>query len=261
MVQNFQTRNFPLITQVEQSWSENIKAALGFLAPGAAIASGLKLSIPLSAGQPTTGLTPLLSDGYLQNGDAIAGPYGSRLIGAAPANAVNGFYFGLNGTYYAATPAKPTDILIGRVATDNGTPAGIRHVAQLYRNSRGLFVVRGQISLQRCVKGADVNLFTFERPAGIALDDIRIVHVQANVVAAPSTGNAADDNFVLKAGATTILTVTGTALGTPGVSVGTPAAAWVVPNANSLSIAYNQTDASSNLAGGLIDVKVVLELL
>lgn len=259
---NAQTNPFPPLHGPEQSWEKNLTKSMELLNPGVAIASGLKLGIPLSTGQPTTGLLPTLTDGLLTYADEIAGPYGSDIIITAEANKTNvGLYFGLGGAYYAAAPAKPTDVLIGSLSTNADS---ILHIGQLYRSAAGAWVIRGLIGLQRAVKGADQTFFTWTKPANLDLDNARITAVQGRVLAPVTGGNATGDSLVIKAGSTSLLTISDTELATADfVGVGTSAAAWwrSIANSGSIAFSYNQTDASANLAGGLVEVKITLDLL
>jgi hypothetical protein len=254
---NPQTANFPPISLVERSWNLDLRTLGRTLNPTPAVANGLYLGIPLSGGQPTTGLTPTLTAGYLLDEDRVHGPFGDLLVTAAPVNAVRNLYFGLNGVYWAATPTKTTDVLIGSVSTDNQSTPSIMHTAQLRRSLAGYYIVRGLIGLQRCAKGADVDLFTFTKPAGF--NTMRLVRATATVVAGTTAGNTAGDDFLFKVGSTTLVTIDDAALPTAATTIGTEASAFY-STASSLAFKYNQTDTSTAIAGGLIEVNAVIDL-
>jgi hypothetical protein len=252
-----QTSNFPPINQMEHGWSENIKAAMSFLVPGSGIRSGLVLGLPLSAGQPATGLRPTLTDGYLMMGDAVWGPYGSKLIGSGAANWANKkLYFGLSGLYYADAPAKPSDVLVGEVSTDNLNPASIMSVAQPMQYGGCRFGIRGTINLAKCTKGADVNLFTWRKSARIGLPYCRVAYAMTRVTAPVTANNAAGDDFLLKVGAKTLVTTPAATLSTVNsITVGSSDNGWVFgPETNELVFRYNQTDVAPAIASGAIEV-------
>ncbi len=254
---NPQTANFPPLTPGEQSWSLDMRRFGAAINPVAAVAAGLYLGIPLAAGQPTTGLTPTLTDGFLSFEDQVIGPFGSLLISAAPKNAVSSLYYGLSGMYYGSAPAKASDVLVGVVSTDNEATAAIRHVAQLRRTMAGYLAVRGLVSLPKCAKGADVDLLTVTKPAGYRT--MRIVKATANVLAGVTAGNTTGDDFLFKVGSTTLVTVTAAATANVGVTVGTEAAAHFVTT-DSLTFKYNQTDTSTEIVGGLVEVTALIDL-
>lgn len=250
---NPQTHPFPAIDQVERSWEQNIRASLEVLIPGAYIGEGLKLGFPLSAGQPTTGFTPTMTDGYLVDGDMVAGPYGSKLITAALASQTNtGLWFGLKGVYYAAAPQTSKDVLLGRLSTDS---AGIQHIAQQYRTSDGLFVVRGVVNLARCTKGADVPLFVWVKPTTHKYSQVIYSHARIDTIV--TAGNTAGDDFLFKLGSTTLVTKAAANLVTQDHldASSTPAPVSTAPT---LTFNYNQTDTATAIAGGTMEVTALI---
>lgn len=272
MVLNPQTSNFPPISQMERSWEQNIRAALGYLVPGSGARSGLKLGLPVDGGGlVTTGLTPTLTDGYLIQADQVLGPYGSKLIGVAEANVSNrNIFFGLSGMYYAdATnePLKPTDVLVGVVTTDNEDPASILHVAQPVNYGAGRWAIRGMVNLAKITDGADQTAFDLTFP-DVGLDNIRVTYAQCRVAEPCTAGNDAGDDFVLKvkadaANAVDLVTLDDAVLDDVG-TIGRFAAAdgdvvsWYSPT--SLQVQYNQTDGTTAIAGGAIEFIVEMQL-
>jgi len=259
---NPQTSQFPPLHSPEQSWDENLSAALALLAPGVGIRRGLKMLPPLSGVQPTTGLLPTLTDGYLCSGDSVMGPYGSKVVVAATANWANkNLYFGLSGAYWADTPIKPTDVLIASVSTDNLSPAAITAIAQPMHYGAGRFGVRGVVNLGKCAKGADTLLLTWTKPTELAAENTRITNAIVRTLAAPSAGIDAGDAFALKAGAVTLATLDNTALGTAGLqAVGSAAATWqYAPTTTTIPIRFNLTDGTTAFTGGLAEFSVMLE--
>lgn len=262
-----QTANFPPLDMPERSWSNNLRAALDLLAPGVGIRSGLKMGVPLLTGQPTTGLVPTLTDGYLVQGDTVLGPYGSKFSVAAPASVTNrGVFFGLEGLGYGdANNAPPvaTDVQIGSIST---TANSIIHIGQPYNYGAGRFGVRGLVNLVTCPRAADTTFFTWTMPD--ALGHARVTYAEARVIAAATANAAAGDNFVLKvkageAAAVTLATLTGTNLGAAGtqvnkVPVSADALGFYEPT--TIAFQYNQTDADAQIATGLVEVMIELAI-
>lgn len=246
---NKQSANFPPLGMPEISWAENIRKAMEFVHPAPVVAYGLKMGIG-------SGLIPSLTDGWLVDGDKVMGPYGSKLIAAAPASETNNFYFGLEGTgYYDTAAATPKDAFIGSVLASADS---VIHVAQFSRSTSGFFAVRGVVNLEDCTKGADVDLITWTKP-DVGLPNTRIVYAHAKVLAAVSAGNTAGDDFLLKVGSTTLVTKDDANL----VTVGHTDVAASLPtygeSTTSLVFKYNQTDTSTAIAGGQMEVYALLE--
>lgn len=251
-----QTDPFPPLRQTEHSWEQNLRASLGFLIPGAGARDGLKLSIP------ATGLEPGLTDGYLLQGDRVIGPYGSQLLSPAPASAARSLYFGLAGPYYATEPATVRDVLLGTLAT---TADGIIYVAQPINAGSGRVGVRGQVAISRAVDGSDQSMLSLPIPAGF--EYARVAYAQSRVIGATTGGTDSGDNFVLKAGPAgsllTLTTIAHSALPTLGatsryVPVSADASSWA--GATALTVAYNQTDTATAIAGGLVEFAVLFDL-
>jgi hypothetical protein len=258
---NPQTSQFPPISTLEQSWDENIVAALGALNPGVGVRRGLKMLPPLVSGQPTTGLLPTLTAGVLCTGDYVAGP-NPNVISVATANWANkNFYIGLSGGYWADTPTKPNDILVASVSTDNLNPAAITSIAQPMHYGAGRFGLRGVVNLARCAKGADTLLFTWVKPTELAAENLRISHAMVRTVIAPSAGVDAGDAFALKAGAVTLATLANTDISATGNQVvGSPAATWnYLPSVANIPFRFNLTDGSTAMTGGMAEFMVILE--
>lgn len=257
---NPQYSPFPPIALPDRGWAENLRAVMRHLVPGAGVRSNLALDLPLSAGQPTTGFLPTLTTGEMIFGDSVLGITKENIL-SAQANWNNKkLYFGLNGMYYGDTPLKATDTVIGEINTGADS---ILSIAQPMSYGGARFGVRGTVHLAKCVKGADVNLFTWTKPADAGLPFIRVTYAHAKTAIACTAGNATGDSFVLKAGSTTLVTHPDTALSAAGtITAGLPvsAAPWVFEG-SSLTVKYNQTDASGNLAGGKVDFIVEFELL
>lgn len=255
---NPQTANFPPISLMEQSWALELRSFAAAIAPGAGVRSGIELTLPMTSGQPIAGLTPVTTDGYLLAGDQVLGLRMSQLISAAPVSVANRrIFFGLSGLYYAIaanTPAQPTDFLLGEITTD---ATHIISIAQPRNFGASRFGVSGVLNLTKAVKGADTNLFTWVKPSGLG-KNTRIAHAMARVIAPVTAGNAASDNFVLKAESTTLATLTGTELGTLNTLNAGANAAWVLTN-NSIAIKYNQTDAGGDFTGGAVEFSVLME--
>ncbi|MGA1114549.1 MAG: hypothetical protein ACO3TI_06325 [Aquiluna sp.] len=268
MTLNPQTANFPPIDLPERSWSNNLRAALELLAPGSGVRAGLKLGVPLNAGQPTTGLKPTLTDGYLVQGDTVLGPYGSKLSKAAPASVSNrSIFFGLGGLNYGdANNVAPSvrDVQIGSIST-NAT--SIIHIGQPYNYGAGRFGVRGLVNLATCPRAADTTFFTWTMPD--ELGHARVTYAEARVIAAVTANAATNDDFVLKvkngtAAAVTLATLTAaTHLGTVGtqvnkVPVSADALGFYEPT--TIAFQYNQTDAGDQIATGLVEVIIELAI-
>jgi hypothetical protein len=259
---NPQFSPFPPITLPDRGWAENIRAALRYLVPGVGIRTNMVLDLPLSGGQPTTGLLPTLTDGTMIAGDSVLEVSKFNVLAATKNWTGKKLYFGLAGMYYGDTPTKSTDTAIAQLSTDNdpATPS-ILTIAQPMSYGGGVFGVRGTINLAKCVKGADVDLFTWVKPADLGLPGLRITYAQVKTAIACTTGNAAGDDFVLKVGSTAVVTHAAANLSIAGaVSAGLPVSAtpWAFES-NSLTFRYNQVDAAANLAGGKIDFLVKFE--
>lgn len=252
-----QTNAFPPISLPEQSWAQNIRASLRLLAPGPGARSGLKLGVPES------GLLPTLTDGYLVDGDNVAGPYGSRLIPAIAPDSFLNLYFGLSGMYYAPSPATERDVLVGAVAAG---AENVLHVAQPMNYGAGRLGIRGQVALEHCVKGGDVAAIALPLP-DTGLEFARLTYAHARVSAPTTAGAAAGDNFVLKAasGGTelTLATITGTQTGTANHAVryipdAAAAATWDA--AEPVTVLYSQADDGGNIEGGVVEFHLLLDL-
>lgn len=269
-----QTSAFPSINQIEQSWSQNIRASLSLLATGSGVRSGLKLGLPLDGGgKVTTGLMPTLTDGYLVRGDEVLGPYGAKLTKTASPGLVNrNVFFGLKGLNYAGVDNLPplvSDALIGSISTDSAAPASILHIGQPYNYGAGRLGVRGVINLAKCPKGADTTFFTWEIPRdglpwampSAEIENVRLVYAQARVLEAPASGAA---DFVLKikngaAAAVTLNTIAALGLVANGISRKNPVSADALSfhNAEALTFQYNQAGAP---VGGAVEVMAILEI-
>lgn len=260
---NPQTANFPPLSQVEHSWEQNVRKSMELMAPGVGIRSGLELGLPMTSGQPVAGLTPTLTDGYLVKGDQVMGPYGSKLISAAPLNvATRKLFFGLSGMYWGDStnlPLKPTDVRIGEITTD--AVDSIISVAQAYNYGACLFGARGVVNLSKAVDGSDQNLFTWSKPADLGLKGLRVSHAQARVIAPVTAGNTSGDDFLLKVNSTTLVTLGVASLPTlNALAIGTPDATFVIaPSVTDLVFKYNQTDTSTAIAGGAVEFNVILQ--
>lgn len=252
-----QTANFPPISLPEMSWGENLRAALQLRDPIPAIASGLNMGLPMTAGQPVAGATPTLTDGYLVHGDLVMGPYGSKLISAAPVNGISKFWFGLEGAYWSATPNTPKDVLIGVAALSNDDPAHILHVAQPIRSSSGFYGIRGLVNLQRCAKGTDVDLITWEKPVGMS--NLRIVYAHARVMTIVTGGNTAGDDFLLKVGSATLVTKDDANLVTAGHTDVASSLPTYGAATESLVFKYQQVDTATLITGGTMEVCALFE--
>jgi hypothetical protein len=262
-----QTRNFPSLGQMEQSWEQNLRKSMELLAPGDGIRSGLKLGLPLTGGGlVTTGLLPTLTNGYLMKGDQVLGPYASKFTKAAAASQTNkNIFFGLKGMDYGdASNAAPYtgDIRIGSLSTDATT---ILHLGQQYNYGACRFGVRGVVNLARCVKGSDVTYFTWTFPS-IGLDNVRLIYAQARVMEAVSAGNATGDDFLFKIKNGADAAVTLGTIAAASLTAGTIIRKNVLTadvlsffQPTTIAFQYNQTDASANFAGGAIEVMAVLE--
>jgi hypothetical protein len=269
---NPQTSPFPPISQPEQGWEHSLRKSLEYLQPGEGIRAGLELGLPLtSGGAVTTGLTPTLTSGVIVEGDKVIGPYGPKVTAAAAKNLSNkNIYFGLQGLTYGDTNnAAPlvSDVLIGSLSTDNEATASILHIGQQYNYGACRFGVRGVVNLAKCTKGSDVTFFTWSVPA-IGLKNVRLTYAHARVAIAATAGNTAGDDFVLKvkqgtASAVSLVTIDDADLVTAGTIVrDVPASADALSwyDVLSLTFQYNQTDTSTAIAGGAIEVMAILEM-
>ncbi|MBT9158963.1 MAG: hypothetical protein DDT26_00212 [Dehalococcoidia bacterium] len=255
-----QTRNFPALNQSEQSWELSLRALAGTLFPSVGIISGLV------AGLPASGLKPTLTNGYAISGDRVVGPFGAELIGAAPKNAtrIGLFYRNTGELIYLAldsTDRKATDLLIAEVSTDNETTAAIRHIAQYRTVGVNRTLVKAFINLEKCAKGADVTFASLPKPAGAS--HLYIEMAYARVQGAASAGNTAGDDFVLKAGSTALVTLDDAVLVTAGTTVlKTAAATDLRPSTETtLELKYNQTDTSTAITGGVVEVGVLVSAI
>ena len=262
---NAQTSGFPPISQSERSWALELSSLADLLFPVSGIRSGLALGFPLSSGQPTTGLMPTATDGKIVLGDSVYGPFGSKLISVATANWANKKYW-FSPTkgifYYADTAEKSNDVQLAEVSTDNGSPAAIMAIGQPTIQGGNRFGMRGVVNLAKCTKGADTNLFTWAAPAALSgFSNARIVHAQVKTATIVTAGNTAGDDFVLKVGATTLVTHAVASLTSANaVTVGTVANYPVVDPVAGLVFRYNQTDTSTAITGGSLEVNVLFEL-
>jgi hypothetical protein len=258
-----QNSGFPPIAGVERSYQENLRAVMNLMVPGEGIRQGLTLGLPLSGGQPTTGLTPTLTNGALIKGDRILAPYSKVVLAATAGWANKKFYFSGTGgyAYYADAPEHPNDALIAEISTDSANPASIVAIAQPYAYGGLHFGVKGVVNVAKATDGADVNLFTWNKPANVGLDNTRITFAMVKTAIAVSAGNTSGDDFLLKVGSTTLATLASTDLAAAGNTVvGTPAASWVFgASTSSLTFKYNQTDTSTAIAGGAVEFAVRIE--
>lgn len=262
---------FPPIHLPEISWITNLRKSMELLAPGEGVWQGLELGLPKASGLVTTGLKPTLTDGYLLRGDEILGPYGSKQTETAEAGWTNKkIYFGRAGMAYGDAnnaPLFPNDALIGSLSTNSANPASIVHLGQQLNYGAGRFGVRGVVNLAACPKGADTTFFRWEVPQGI-MNYARVTYAQARITEAVSAGNTAGDDFVLKVKqgsetAVSLATIASTSLVTAGtvsrkVPVSADALSWYKPV--NIDFIYNQTDTSTAIAGGEVEVMVVLEM-
>ncbi|MBD2019334.1 hypothetical protein H6F43_03940 [Leptolyngbya sp. FACHB-36] len=267
---NPQTSAFPPLSPGEQSWDQTLAKSMELLAPSSGVRAGLKLGLPLSGIQPTTGLLPTLEDGLLLQSDDVVGPYGSQLISAAPKNVANRrLYYGVSGMYWAGVdnaPRKAADLLIGEVTTDNNVTPSIVSVGQAYNYGACQFGIRGVFNLAALTDGADQAFFTWKMPL-IGLDYVRIAHAQCRVVAPVTAGGDTGDDFILKlkvdaAASISLATISATGLGAAGtVSRGTPddADPWSWFKPSNLVFQYNQTDGTTAIAGGMVEAMIRLE--
>lgn len=258
---NKQTSGYPPINLPDRGWSSEITSVMRYLVPGAGARSGLSLGLPLLSGQPTTGLTPTMSVGTMIRGDEVLDISELNILPADVNWSNRRLYYGLSGMYYGVAANAPTDAVIAEISTDNLSPASITAIAQPMAYAGVRFGVRGVINLTKCTKGADVNLFTWNKPANIGLPYTRVSYAQAVTAAVATSGNAAGDDFLLKVGSTTLVTHAAAGLSvantlTAGMpSSGTP---WVFTG-DQLIFRFNQTDVSANLTGGSIAFNAIFE--
>ncbi|MBT9316299.1 hypothetical protein [Leptothoe spongobia] len=248
MALNPQIHPFPPIHQSEQSWDHSLRALAQRMFPGGRIGNGLKLGIPA-----TTGLLPTLTDGYINSGDKVIGPFGARLISTAPASATRGLYYGSKQMrYLAAADADPSDILIGTVVTDADS---IVSVVQTFYPAPGKVVVRALLNLPKVTAGADVSLgtVTLEGYAGF-----RVAHAHTKTAEVAAT-TAGGDDVVIKHGSTTLVTHNQAALDSAtGLAIASPGATEVSPDSNSVELFYNSTQGTAFTAG-MVEAYVEVE--
>lgn len=268
MAYNEQTNPFPpTVTSIEQSWSQNVRASLDLLAPGEGIRSGLELGIPLSSGQPTSGLTPTLTDGYLVKGDHVLGPYSGNVVAVDASQAMEKVYFGLRGMNTgddSNAPLNANDVMIGQVTTSADS---ISAIGQQYNYGACRFGIRGLVAIPSATVGADTPFFVWTVP-DIGLKNVRIVYAQTRMAAVVTGGNDAGDDFVLKVqedseSAIALVTIDDAELDTAAgitrnVSADGDALSFYDPT--TLSFEYNLTDTNADLAGGLVECNVLLEV-
>ena len=239
---NQQTANFPPISQPERSWDKDLRAWANLLYPEARIAHGLQLGLPDSPG-----LLPKLTDGVLVKDDLVIGPFGSKLISAAPASVTRrGLYYGLRGmAYREAIDVDVTDALIGEVTTD---ATGIVSLVQYFYPSPGKCAVKGMLYLPKATTGSDVAI------ANVTMTNYSGLRITAGysstkeVAATTATG----DQLLIKAGGNTVLTHNKAALDSgTGFAIASPGADQVQPDDNTLMIAYNSTQGTAFTAGAV----------
>lgn len=239
---NQQTANFPPISLPERSWDKDLRAWARLLYPDARIAHGLQLDLPDSPG-----LLPKLTDGVLVKDDLVIGPFGSKLISAAPASVSRrGLYYGLRGmAYREVADADVTDALVGEVSTDSD---GIISLVQYFYPSPGKCVVKGTIYLPKATTGSDVTIaeVTMTNFSGLK---ITAGYSRTKEVAATTTTG---DQLLIKAGGNTVLTHNQAALDSgTGFAIASPGAGQVQPTDNTLAIAYNSTQGTAFTAGAV----------
>ena len=258
---NPQTSGFPPINLPDRGWSKEISSAMRYLNPAAGVRSRLDLGLPLSSGQPTTGLTPTLTTGTMIQGDEVLDIHELNIL-PAEANWTNRkLFYGLAGMYYGVAATTPEDTVIAEISTDNLGSASITAIAQPMAYGGLRFGIRGVVNLAKCAKGSDVNLFTWTKPLDVGLPYTKITHAQVRTAIAAASGNATGDDFLLKAGSTTLVTHAAAGLSildTTTVALPLAATPWVFTG-DSLVFKFNQTDAAANLVGGAIAFNVVFE--
>lgn len=265
-----QTSNIPGLSYPSTEWATSFEAWAAYVFPGAPLQGGVrqgcKLGIPLTSGQPVAGLTPTMTNGVVIIDNSVIGING-QVTTAASLNFTNRrIFFGLSGYYYADsnnTQVKPTDVLLGEITTD--ATDSIISIAQPYNYGNGRFGVKALLNVAKANDGADRVLFSWTAPAGAdAYDYIRVPFAQSRVVAAATGGNDTGDDNLLKikvdsASAATIATLTAANLGSAGTTVratADDADAYSFPAPTTIQVIYNQTDATTALAGGLVEYYV-----
>lgn len=256
-----QTANDVSILNPERFWSNEISSLLASVNL-LGVRSGLRLGFPISASQPTTGLTPTLTAGTLIYG-ANRVDLNPNVVSTASANWTNRrVWYGISGFYYSGAdnlPRNPKDVFVGEITTDNaGTPSVIT-LAQPLSLGGGRFGVRAAVNLAVAVDGADVDLFTWTLPAGY--DYIRLDKAQSRVMTATTAGNTAGDDHLLKikvdaASAVTLTTIAAAALATAGSTTratADDADAYSFYQPTAIKVQYNQTDTATAIAGGWIE--------
>jgi len=261
MTLNAQTSGFPPINLPDRGWSKEISSVMRYLVPAAGVRSRLTLGLPLSAGQPTPGLTPVMTTGTMVRGDEVLDILDLNILPADVSWTNRKLYYGLAGMYYGLAPATPTDTVIAEISTDNIGGGSITAIAQPMAYGGLRFGVRGVVNLAKCPKGADVNLFTWTKPADVGLPYTRINYAQVTTAIAAASGNVAGDDFLLKVNSTTLATHAATGLSVADtLTAGFPSTStpWVFAG-DSLVFKYNQADAGANLVGGAIAFNVLFE--
>lgn len=265
MALNQQTANFPPISLPEQSWSLNLRAVMTYLGAGAGAYSGMVLGVPLAAGVPTTGLVPTLSEGVAIFEDNVIGINPSAVSAAPPSITNRDIFFGLEGYYYADdlnTPRTLKDIRIGTISTSADS---IIAIAQPQNYGGGRYGVKGYLRPDLLTDGADTTFFTWVKPA--IYQHCRIAYAQSRVVSGVTAGGDAGDDLTLKVkkgadAAVTLTSLTAANLGAANTvnrfaAADGDAVSW--HDASTLLFQYNQTDATTALAGGLVEVAAVIE--
>jgi len=263
--------NFPMLSNAEQSWEQNLRAIMELIAPGVGVRSGLEMGLPLDGGLVAAGLVPTFRDGYLLIGDRRYGPFGSKLfLPASPGWVNRGVYYGLEGVYYADANNEPHNdaaIRLGSLSTDSEADPSIIHIGQPYNYGAGRLGVRGVVNLAACAKATDTVFFNWPM-VDTGLPDVRIIYAEARMIHPVNEATGAGDDFVLKLSETgganfTALTVGNADMGTENAAARfNPASADGVSfrNPSALEFSYNQTDAGAAIASGAVEVKVLMEL-
>jgi hypothetical protein len=267
-----QTANFPFFDLPEQSWSNNLRALSRATLPQGVL-KGLALTLPAS------GATPVLSDGHFVDGDHVAGPFGSKLITAAPRNANRiGLYFGLEGLFYAtaaeaASAANPMyqlgetvsrGHLIGEVSTTDVAEPEISLLTQYLHLDTSRMGIRSIFRPGLLGAGSDRVLAELPLPAGYR--NARIAFATYKVLTAVTVVTATDDTALVKykadaEAAATLVTVSNANLGAvAGTTVAAASVIYLPTATETLQLLWNMTDANASVVAGAIEVNAVVDL-
>jgi hypothetical protein len=259
---NTQTSGFPGIQQPEISWENNLAAISQRLnrPAGPFAGGGLVLSVPAS------GLVPTITDGYVIDGDRIAGPFASKLIGGAPVNADRQrLVFGLKGLSYpsVASPETPKDVLIGEVST---TASDVFQTTQYLFLRPGVAIVRSFLDLGKLVAGkrnANIKFAEIPKPAGYRFMRVPFSFVRINTVLGGTidAGDALDiKGSTAGVAIATIGSLNNAALaGAVGAVTELAAKPLYLPTDTALSLHYNLTDANSTITSGVVEIEAFVE--